>query len=451
MSIPTVRDEELGAALRALETPEHRPGFESELRRRLAEVDRQHTVLSLPEKRRSRRRVLVGAAAAVAAALAIALPLSDRIPRLGGAEVASAAQVQAQVRESLASLESLGGVLVSRCTTAGCADKSGEARWTFLLTSRGDLRLAGPHAGEIVTYDADRGIVRTAQRSASVGGATLFYAERDGVAPGPPDVGLPTWVLPDEFGAYVRALLAARDPRVREVSYAGRPAWSLEVDAVPNAIVPEYTGDRFEITVDRETGIPVHVVERKGATVLRELSVERLAVDEPVRGDAFALAFPPGVEVSRSDDGFRRVPLSSVGGSVGYVPLVPGWVPDGFELAEVAVAQDAGPTGPEAGNPLSRRVVSLSYRRGFEQLVVTSRLAGDGTWDDPVATGEGYLDHPELVTIRDGALAGARGSVVLEPRGVPHVWAVADGLVVTVSGSLSRDELVRVAGSLERR
>ncbi len=452
MSVPTVRDDELGAALRALETPEHRPGFDDELRRRLIdESERQESVISRHAGRRFGRRALVAGAVAVAAVLAIALPLSDRIPHIGGAEVASAAQVQEQVRRSLASLESLGGVLISRCTSAGCPGSAGESRWAFVLTSRGDLRLAGPHPGEIVTYDAARGIVRTEQRSASLGDGTLFYAERDGVAPGRPDVGAPTWVLPEEFAAYVRALLAARDPRVREITYAGRPAWSLEVAAMPNAIVPEYSGDRFEMVVDRETGIPVHVVERKGPATLRDLSVERLVVDEPVGENTFALRFPPGAEVSRTDDGFRRVALPDVGRLAGYGALVPAWIPDGFQPAEVAVAQRAAPTGPEAGNPPSRRVVSLSYRRGFEQLVVTTRLAGRGIWDDPVATGEGYVDHPEAVTLRTGALAGVHGSLVIEPRGTPHVWAIADGLVVTVSGSLSRDELVRVTESLERR
>jgi len=36
-STPTYRDEELGVALRALETPEHRPGFDTDLSRRLAD------------------------------------------------------------------------------------------------------------------------------------------------------------------------------------------------------------------------------------------------------------------------------------------------------------------------------------------------------------------------------------------------------------------------------
>lgn len=59
MNTTTTRDEELGAALRALETPQHRPGFEEELRQRLDE-----------RPRRSRAR-LVAIAAVLAVAVAV--------------------------------------------------------------------------------------------------------------------------------------------------------------------------------------------------------------------------------------------------------------------------------------------------------------------------------------------------------------------------------------------
>jgi hypothetical protein len=451
----TYRDEELGAALRALEVPEHRPEFERELRRRLAEERLAGGGAQRSSRRRLRVRVpgrrLAIAAVALAAVAVLALPLLDRLPGLVRADVASAAEVQARVRASLGSLESLSGTLVVDCSVRGCPANAGERRWEFALSSRGDLRLVGPTRREAMTYDASTGIVRSAQRSASIGGETIFYAERRGVAPGPPDLGPPTWQLLDEFSAFVRALLVAEDPRVREIVYDGRPAWQLDADAVPNAIVPEFTGDRFQLTVDRETGIPVRVVELKNGEPLRELRVEELAVDAELGPAAFRHDFPAGAEVMRSDDGFRRVPLVDVGSLVGYVPLVPASVPDGYELAEVAVAEQAGPTGREAGNPPSRMVVSLSYRRGFDQLVVTTRLARGASWTDPVATGEGYVDDPEAVAIGRGALVGARAELLIAPRGIPHLWTQHDGLVVTVAGALGREELVRVAESLEPR
>jgi hypothetical protein len=451
----THRDEALGAALRALEVPEHRPGFERELRRRLAEDRLAGGRASRPSRGRHRVRLpgrrLAVAAVALGAVAVLALPVLDRLPGLVRADVASAAEVQARVRASLGSLQSLSGTLVVGCSERGCPASPGERRWGFALTSRGDLRLVGPTRRETMTYDAATGFVRSAQRSASIGGETVFYAERQGVAPGPPDLGPPTWELLEEFGAFVRALLVAEDPRVGEIVYDGRPAWQLEVDSVPNAIVPQFTGDRFQLTVDRETGVPVRVVESMAGITLRELRVEELAVEPELGPAAFRLDFPPAADVMRSDDGFRRVPLADVRSIVGYAPLLPTFLPDGYELAEVAVAERAGPTGREAGNPPSRMVVSLSYRRGFDQLVVTTRLARGASWSDPVATGEGYVDEPEEVAIARGALAGARAELLIAPRGIPHLWTQRDGLVVTVAGALGRDELLRVTESLERR
>ena len=52
------------------------------------------------------------------------------------------------------------------------------------------------------------------------------------------------------------------------------------------------------------------------------------------------------------------------------------------------------------------------------------------------------------LTIAIGALKGARSRLVLDPRAIAHVWALTEGLVVTVSGNLDERELARVARSL---
>ncbi|MGH3016624.1 MAG: hypothetical protein ACRDNN_16890, partial [Gaiellaceae bacterium] len=187
---------------------------------------------------------------------------------------------------------------------------------------------------------------------------------------------------------------------------------------------------------------------------LDDLRIEKLVVDDPLPRETFALSFPEGIEVTRSDEGFQRVALGDVAGAVGYAPLVPAWVPEGFELAEVAVAPGPGfPTGAEAGNPPSTDVVSLSYRRGLDQILVTTRLRHvpdwPDAWSDPLATGEGYVDEPERVTLSRGALSDVEANVLIVPLNVPHLWAQTDDLVVTVSGGVSRADLLRVAESLD--
>ena len=388
-------DEWLGAALRELETPEHAPGFDALLGQRLAEERRARAAA------RRRARTRWGIRAAVAAVVALA---AVGIPRLTpGPEPATAAEVQAQVRAALATMRNLSGVLVDD-----------GVRWRFALTAEGDLWLAGPGPAEWIAYDADAGVVRSAQRSASLGGGPIFYAERRGVAPGPPDEPAP---LPRGYGAYVRALLAADDPRVREVVHDGRPAWRVHVETVPDDLLPEFSGDSLELTVDRQTGMPVRVVERKGGSVLRTVLVESLRVNVELPADTFRRAFPEGAEVLWSDDGFRR-------GTRRDAPLAPAWVPAGYELAEVSVNRQRG-------------TVSLSYRRGLDQFLVSTR---------PREAAE--LAAGEPVRLAAGALAGEEAQLVLTPRELPHLWARTERLVVTVGGDLSRAELVRVAASL---
>jgi hypothetical protein len=423
MSNDTSRDGRLGAALRELDVPEHRPEFHRELRRLLEAEQRARGV---------RRRFLpVGA---VAAALAAILVVAVGIPRTHhtGPETASAAIVKAHLRLALVEMRNLSGVLV--------ADGR---RWMFTLGAAGDVRLEGPGAGEVITYDAATGVARSAQHSASLGGGRLFYAERDGVAPGPPDQGPPTWILPDDLSAYVRAALAAGNPGVRELTYEGRPAWQLDITTMPNQIAPELSGDRLEVTVDRTTGMPVRVVERKNGKLLHELRIEQLAANRALAADTFRLTFPAGAEVMKSDDGFQRVALDRVAAITGYTPLVPADVPRGYRLAQVAVARESAPTGKEGANPASRMVVSLSYRRGIDEFLVTMRLRGTGTWNDPLASPEGFIDHPERVSA--GRL---QGELVVSPQTTPHLWALTDTLVVTVGGDLSRAELLQVAASL---
>jgi hypothetical protein len=435
------RDEELGALLRSLEAPEHRAAFHAQLRARLADEGGAM-------RRRNRTRWAVRATAVAAAVggivALVGIPGSRRTPELAGPAPASAAVVKQHVRHALASLRTLEGVLVTKGTGAAAP-----SRWHFTLDAAGDFRLEGPAPGEVVTYDASSGTARSAQRSASMGGSTLFYAERTGVAPGPPDQGPPTWILPQQLGAYVRALLAAGDPAVREVVHDGSPAWRVDVDVVPNKIVPQLSGDHLAITVDRATGLPVSVVETKHGRVLRQLRIDGLTLDAPVSADAFTLDFPAKADVMRSDDGFRRVRLDAVESAVGYSPLVPSSVPSGFELSDVAVAREASPTGKEGGNPPSRLVVSLSYRRGFEQVLVTTRLRGAAQWSDPLASAEGFVDDAQTVRLARGALAGTDAHVVLDPRGTPHLWAESARLVVTVSGDLAKQQLVALAESLQ--
>jgi hypothetical protein len=448
----TVRDEILSAALRELEVPDHRPDFHAQLHYLLAEERR----LRLGEERRRtrarRRRLswtirLAAAAAIVSAAAIVGFPHTDT-----GPPPATAADVKARVAGALASARTMSGDIAYQATDPLTGSR--RTRWSFALTDKGDFRLRQTDGESDVAYDAVHGVQRLLSRSASVqDDETLFAVEHTGLAPGRPDLGPPDWLLQRDLGSVVRALLATHDARVEETTYDGRPAWRLEIPVPTNAIYPD--ADRFDITVDQGTGVPVRVVATLDGKFKSELRVQKLAVDEELARNEFDLDFPAGTHVERTDAGFERVSLVDVAAVVGYPPLVPSAVPNGYRLTEIAVAKRALQTGVEGMNPKSRDVVSLSYRRGLDQFIVTTRLRHvrgyPDEWSDPLATGEGFQDRPENITLQGGALSGLRAELLIVPRNVPHLWTLTDDLVVTVSGDLSHAELVSVAQALESR
>jgi hypothetical protein len=433
----TDRDETLGAALRELDVPDHRPGFEDEVRRLLETEPRpRHGML---------RWRLPAAGVAVAAVAAALVVLLVGLPKSGtGPSSALAARVKAKVATRLATGVTLSGRIVYRSSEPHGPSSS---RVFFAMDFLGALRVDDLRTHTTAVYDATDGVERSLNTSASLGGKTLFAAERSGVALGPPDGGPSDVFLQRQLSAFAHALLAEPDPRVRPIVYAGRDAWLADISVTPNGISRDY--DRLELTIDAATGVPVHAVATLNGKLRFDMRVEGLAVDARLRSGVFAMRFEPGQDVSHENDGFRRIDLAAAATVTGYPPPVPEAVPHGytFDVAAVAAHPTEGTETPD--NPPSRNVFSISYRRGFEQFLVTARLRGssDAHWHDPFAI-EGVSFNTEHVTLHGGALDGVDAQVVVDPRSVPHLWAVAKELVVTVSGDLSRDELVDVAQSL---
>ena len=457
-----MRDEVLRAALSELEVPEHAPDFEARLRAWLEEdvasresLPGSERVTPFPPTRRrrvARRRLawLPAAAATMVAAIVVAITIGEPgvTPR-----VATAAEVRGAVAQAWATADSVRGTLVTR-SSAGPDQTERERRWRFVITARGDLHLTGITRPGDVAYNADDNVERGLNPSESIPDSNvLFGSEIKGLAPGPPDQTSSTTALDRALGSVVRALAASRGGDVRETTYEGREAWLLETDLPIPEKDEEFWPDHLEVVVDQETGFPLRAIASNSGETIYETRIEDLKVGGALPKDAFTLGFPPGVEVFRSDAGFRRVTLDEVRSIVGYDPLVPRSVPEGYELSEVAVAKRAGATGAFQSNPATIKAVSLSYRRGLDHFVVTTRLVGESAsaWSDPFATGEGLVRAREQMRFSSGALAGRNGELVIDPLAEPHVWALTQDLVVTVSGDLTRDELLQMAESLEAR
>src|SRR5919201_1537050 len=202
------RDEELGAALRELDVPEHRPGFE----------------LPVGRRRRTHRAVPAVAAAGVAAAIAVVLV------GLPHTHEALAARVQSRVAAALAPGQTISGRIVNRFLD----ERTGRVRTSsvvFAQTARGDLRTESAEGLDV--YDAATGVARSLNASAAIPGGPKFAAIRTGIAPGPPDGGPNVLFVQRQLASIVETMLAARDPRVREVAYRGRKTWGVELPVQP--------------------------------------------------------------------------------------------------------------------------------------------------------------------------------------------------------------------------
>ena len=464
-----VRDPELGARLRELDVPDHRATFFDDLRAQLVESASPALAVVPPPTRRLRwkrnsLRLATVAAAAAVIAVAVGIGLGDPGSGPIAPDVASAQEVTRRVQTALARVQTLRGELVFR--QADRVDDPGavsETRYSFITDAAGNLRLRNLTRQDDLAYDAATGVERTYSVDPD---GTVFAGERRGVALGHPDQGPADWVLQREVAATVRALVAAGDATVSEVTYDGREAWELDTPVRANAL-SELSGDHQRITVDRRLGLPVRIVETRAGRFLKELRLDDVVVDEPVTPSDFELVRPAGATVTPVDVGWRRVTQAEAATRAAYAPLVPAELPEGFELAQVAYGDRTGPTGVEGGNPPTRRAVALLYRRGLDQVLVTTRwrdVAGgvpvdarercgsaclDGSqWTDPLASGEGFQDEPEQLVLQGGALDGAPAQLMLDARVTPHLWALSDTLVVTVSGDLSRAELLTVSQSL---
>jgi hypothetical protein len=435
----TERDRELGAALRDLPAPDHDPAFFAELRGQLAEVEQ----VRRPARSRRIALRLVTAAAVAAAVLAV---ISSRdgsgpSPRLG-TPAATAAEVRATALRAWANLRSLSGRALVRRRIAATEPVQRE-RFDFWTTARGDLRTRGPGARQS-GYDPATGT------EVIVGDPMLDgkpYLRR-GLAPAAPDAHPSEELLQRGLAAVVRALRESGGGSVRQIRSGGRPAWLLRTRVPVNKL--GFSADMLEVVVDRASGLPLRARETYKGRLVSDLQLSRLRADAAPPFAAPRLGSGPAGLTT--NDGFRRVPADAVQAAAGYAPLVPGWVPDGFARAETVVAPDAQPTGMEGMNPRSRDVVSAVWRRGLDRLVVTTRRVGSSprSWEDPLSPPEGYLAKPQRVRLGSGALAGVPADVLVDPRATPHVWARTPQLVVTVSGDLTRAELLRVAESLGR-
>ena len=265
---------------------------------------------------------------------------------------------------------------------------------------------------------------------------------------------------------------------------------------------------RLSVSVDQRSGLPVRIQSWVDGELTAELQLQNVKVDGLVADGVFAPGPPRAARVTTGDDGrlalsvdlgtsstsmalpfdpvtvspgdvrvsiadepaieedlgFRRTSIDEVPTATGRAALVPTWMPEGFSLQSVAVRNGRGSLRDSnvlAGRaPADAGVVMLRYGSGFEAITVTTRrfdlrrASGQSVpGPDPfIGSGwPGWTDSRTEARLTGGAFAGGQCRVVVAPLTIPHLWAVKDGMLLTVAGDASAGQLRAIADSIEPR
>lgn len=493
-----VRDTELGELLSRGSVAKHEDGYWNALRQAVApDIE---TLRRPPlRKRRSIRIGLIAAVAAAAALFAFAV-----LPTLRGAEPATASEMLASLDTAAGSAHIVRltiteglihrGASASPPTAAGEGSSSAPDLRTEQLTlsTSGDVRYsasatykadAGREAGtsqSVSTYDEQRHEMRRLDTVIPDDGASVLVIER-------PSWGseiFEVWSIAyfQALASSLRARLAEGDPNapVTETTYLGRPAWHADLtERIPSSDSrsPDGLPVKWSVTVDKATGLLVASDFDLGSGanelngLVRSFRVTRLEVDPELSPGWQRVSQAKQERIGIYDVGTRfGTPESVARRSWPTLLLMPRWVPAGYRLTDVATTDFEGmrksPKEESRLIYLSRhhprkyhwqmtsvdasvqRVVAR-YRRGFSMFVVEIRplLRGAGT---PRGFGSNRRGT-EDVTLTGGYLKGRRARTSISPhlgKG-PTLLTYSDRSLITITGDLTRQELIDVATSLK--
>jgi hypothetical protein len=460
-------DRELGGALRSLPVPEHADDFFDRLREQLVaeyldssaaptRVTELSGVRRAPQQHtQPRLRRLLAMATAPAAAVAcfalvvggavVARDINDRESTTATGRDTAGQPLRPAARRLTTiapHTPSKTGMRVEFIMRGGERD----AAYQATVSPSGDYLIRRKEPFVEISHDAkaDRRLTHVKKAEGTQ------YEQQTGIANGAPEPELstPDLQLSRDLGAAVRAIAAEQPDRVTEITHNGRAALQLKERIEPTS----FPVDEITYVVDRETGYPLQILQTVQGKFYREMAVEDMAGVSLDRS-SLALTVQPAAALSEADHGHRDVSLAEATELTDEAPLVPGWAPDGYRLDRVTLAMELAPRAGH-NNPLSRQLLSLLYRRGYDSFTITTRLARphslDSTplWSNPLLQGTPLPDRTEPTTLRSGAMSGTEARVGIYPLVWPHLWAQNDELVLTIAGDLTRAELVRIAESL---
>lgn len=505
----TDRDLKMGRALARIPLPELPDEYYSRLVEKLEQA--RHVPAPRRRARGVRIGLVAAAVAATAAVFAFAvLPalrgadtataadmLASMNNAAGKADVVRLTITEERVQRGASSTP-------SAAAGEGSPSAPGPTTEQLTLSTSGDIRYTSvrPHVDGIgiavttqllETYDEQRHEMMRQGTTAPTDPAALPTPSpyQSGGNSGGPLIERPSWGT-DVFSTFlyanfqalansVRARLAEGDPNapVTETTYLGRPAWHADLtERMPSSdsSSPEGLLVKWSATVDKETGLLVasDLDPGSGASgpkgLARSFRVTRLEVDPHLPEGWQRIPISKQGDISIFDRGTRfGTPQAVAKRSWPTLVLIPQMVPTGYRLTDVATRDYEGmrksPKDQAHLIYLSRRNprkylwkrtaidasaqrVMVRYRRGFSTFVVAIKpLHGGGS----IGVGDSGRLGAEDVTLTTGYLKGALARTWISPYfvGGPTLVTYSDRSRITITGDLTRQELIEVANSLK--
>jgi outer membrane lipoprotein-sorting protein len=443
-----------GALAAAIATPEATPVAGSGARRPQA--------AGRPGRRRPRvaRRVLLSAAALVLA-LAVVVGVAVVIPSTGPGPLpqrVAAAEVLARAERAAAGLSSLQGTFTR--TGKELADEStGTYRFVYQQPDRLRVEGRGTALFRLRIYDGLRArrVWWLRGDDAPTVAAGLPLARPQGQDALDPLGEAFAW-----YGARLTDPGAHADATTRGGDTRQVYVLTLRRERTYEEITGPLGFTHYEVWVDAQTYLPVRIRHRDrrepGAPIVEETRFTYDKINQPVKAGAFDV--PKG---ARAIDGgaFTPMPLDRARAMAGdAAPVVRALPGPGWKLLRSGYASVGQITGAEGANPPGRDLVVAVYGLGLARLTVTSllvtpadlRIEGGGSrpYEDPFGA-EGARRRSRAVRLGGGAFRGTGARLGLPPDRPPYLWFRAgDGVVVTLTGTVTEADLVAAAASMTR-
>jgi hypothetical protein len=225
------------------------------------------------------------------------------------------------------------------------------------------------------------------------------------------------------------------------VRSGGRTVLRGRIRLASNECAGERAGVRT-VDFDPRTLVPLRVRETRHGMVTRDVAA--------TLGIRAAGAFRPlhvVNTVNRVRDGFVRSTPARAAAALPFPVSMPTALPDGYALDHSGYAARGNAIGPEASFPRSRGLFAARFSRGIEPLELTIRgatgtLAKDWDENDPFG-GECAAETTSTAMVGATPAQFAYGEF-----GSARLWWRAGTTLYTLSGALSKAQLVAVANSL---